>query len=271
MGASLRAYRIAGALQPALVMVALKLVVCPLAVWALATLVFEMPPLWAKVAIVLAAMPVGVNVYLFAARYDAGQAERCRDRDLERFLDRDLAARAALLWRRLRAPARRRCGSCYKMAQGSHREAHMVDVAMFHRACPPCRWSLSAGDLILRKGQTAGRLFISRKARSRWSTATSGSRSRASPAPCSARSACCSTSRRWPMCGVGALDLRRGRQGFSSRPSRGGAARRRAARQAPGGRASQARRGAGAARAARRRALEDMVDAVDRSLLAPPG
>ena len=74
-GASLRSYRIAGALQPALVMVALKLVVCPLAVWALATLVFEMPPLWAKVAIVLAAMPVGVNVYLFRVRYHAGEAE----------------------------------------------------------------------------------------------------------------------------------------------------------------------------------------------------
>ena len=74
-GASLRAYRIAGAIQPALVMVALKLVVCPLAVWALATFVFEVPPLWAKVAIVLAAMPVGVNVYLFAVRYHAGEAE----------------------------------------------------------------------------------------------------------------------------------------------------------------------------------------------------
>jgi len=33
------------------------------------------PPLWAKVAILLAALPVGVNVYVFATRYDAGQAE----------------------------------------------------------------------------------------------------------------------------------------------------------------------------------------------------
>ena len=74
-GASLRAYRIAGALQPALVMVVIKLVVCPLAVWALATFVFDVPPLWAKVAIVLAAMPVGVNVYLFGVRYHAGEAE----------------------------------------------------------------------------------------------------------------------------------------------------------------------------------------------------
>jgi predicted permease len=75
VGASLRAYRIAGALKPAAMIVALKLVVHPLAVWVLATLVFDVPPLWAKVVILLAALPVGVNVYVFATRYDAGQAE----------------------------------------------------------------------------------------------------------------------------------------------------------------------------------------------------
>ena len=62
-------------MRPALVMVALKLAVHPLAVWLLATLVFDVPPLWAKVVILLAALPVGVNVYVFATRYDAGQAE----------------------------------------------------------------------------------------------------------------------------------------------------------------------------------------------------
>jgi hypothetical protein len=75
VGASLRAYRIVGALRPALVMVALKLVGQPLAVWLLASLVFDVPPLWAKVVILIAALPVGVNVYVFATRYDAGQAE----------------------------------------------------------------------------------------------------------------------------------------------------------------------------------------------------
>lgn len=75
LGASLRAYRIAGALRPALMMVVLKLIVNPLAVWLLATRVFDVPPLWAKVATLIAAMPVGVNVYLFGVRYDAGQAE----------------------------------------------------------------------------------------------------------------------------------------------------------------------------------------------------
>ena len=75
VGASLRAYRLRGALPPALLMVVLKLVAHPLIVWALVSWVFAMPPLWAKVAILLAALPVGVNVYLFAVRYDAGQAE----------------------------------------------------------------------------------------------------------------------------------------------------------------------------------------------------
>ena len=37
--------------------------------------VFSVPALWAKVAILIAALPVGVNTYLFAVRYDAGQAE----------------------------------------------------------------------------------------------------------------------------------------------------------------------------------------------------
>ena len=75
VGASLRAYRLKGALPPAALMVALKLVAHPLIVWALVSFVFAVPPLWAKVAVLLAALPVGVNVYLFAVRYDAGQAE----------------------------------------------------------------------------------------------------------------------------------------------------------------------------------------------------
>jgi malonate transporter len=75
MGASLRPYRITGALAPAMLMVTLKLLVHPLIVWALATLVFDVPPLWAKVAILIAALPVGVNVFLFGVRYGTGEAE----------------------------------------------------------------------------------------------------------------------------------------------------------------------------------------------------
>jgi malonate transporter and related proteins len=75
VGASLRGYRIVGALRPALVMVALKLVGYPFVVWLLVSLAFDVPPLWAQVLILMAALPVGVNVYVFATRYDAGQAE----------------------------------------------------------------------------------------------------------------------------------------------------------------------------------------------------
>jgi malonate transporter len=75
MGASLRAYRILGALRPALVMIVLKLVAHPLLTLTFATFVFSVPPLWTKVAVILAALPVGVNVYLFGNRYGCGQAE----------------------------------------------------------------------------------------------------------------------------------------------------------------------------------------------------
>ncbi len=75
VGASLRAYRLKGALAPAALMVALKLVGLPLLVFGLSRWVFDVPPLWAKVAVLIASLPVGVNAYLFAVRYDAGQAE----------------------------------------------------------------------------------------------------------------------------------------------------------------------------------------------------
>jgi predicted permease len=75
MGASLRAYGLKGALGPALVMVALKNALHPLLVWVLAALVFTMPALWVKVAVITAALPAGVNGYLFAERYGIGQAQ----------------------------------------------------------------------------------------------------------------------------------------------------------------------------------------------------
>jgi predicted permease len=75
MGASLRAYRIGGALPRAALMLALKLVLLPLLVLVLATRVFTVPPSWVGVAVVTAALPCGVNSYLFAERYKVGQAE----------------------------------------------------------------------------------------------------------------------------------------------------------------------------------------------------
>lgn len=74
MGASLSRYRIAGNITVALAGVALKLVVHPLLVGMLAFWVFEVPRLWASVAVLIAALPTGVNTYLFAQRYGVGIA-----------------------------------------------------------------------------------------------------------------------------------------------------------------------------------------------------
>lgn len=51
-------------------MVALKLIAHPLLTAWLALAVFEIEPLWATVAILMAALPTGANVYVLAQRYD---------------------------------------------------------------------------------------------------------------------------------------------------------------------------------------------------------
>ena len=73
-GAALREFEIKAALPLVAVLVALKGVVHPLLVTLLAQ-AFGLSPLWAAVAILLASMPIGVNPYLFAARYGRAEAE----------------------------------------------------------------------------------------------------------------------------------------------------------------------------------------------------
>ncbi len=75
MGASLAQYRIAGSMTESAVLIALKIFVHPLLVWLLATYLFDVEPLWATVAVVMAALPSGVNAYLFAERYGTGIAQ----------------------------------------------------------------------------------------------------------------------------------------------------------------------------------------------------
>ena len=69
LGAGLVRYRVLHDLPSAMVVTGLKLVIHPLAVWVLAFHVFTMPPAYAGVATLFAAMPVGINAYLLAARY----------------------------------------------------------------------------------------------------------------------------------------------------------------------------------------------------------
>lgn len=69
LGATLASYRLAGKLNESAAIVAIKLVVHPLLVWTLATHVFAIEPLWAAVATVAAANPVGANVFILAQSY----------------------------------------------------------------------------------------------------------------------------------------------------------------------------------------------------------
>ncbi|GEP10893.1 AEC family transporter [Methylobacterium gnaphalii] len=73
LGAALRRYRVLHDLPGASIIAALKLGVHPLAVYVLAFHVFTMPTAYAGVAVLFAAMPVGINSYLLAARYRTEQ------------------------------------------------------------------------------------------------------------------------------------------------------------------------------------------------------
>jgi malonate transporter and related proteins len=71
MGMTLATFRVGGGDSGMLgLMAGLKLAVFPLLVWLFATLLFDLPSPWAALATLLAAMPVGANAFLFAARYD---------------------------------------------------------------------------------------------------------------------------------------------------------------------------------------------------------
>lgn len=72
LGLSLKRYGMAGGdILPSALISMLKLIVHPAAVFAL-TFVFAMPPVWAGVAVLFAAMPSGINGYLLAQRYGVG-------------------------------------------------------------------------------------------------------------------------------------------------------------------------------------------------------
>jgi predicted permease len=72
MGLALRRYGVLGDLPMAAVISAVTLIVHPLVVWLLVTFVIAMPPVFAAVAVLFAAMPSGINAYLFAQRYGVG-------------------------------------------------------------------------------------------------------------------------------------------------------------------------------------------------------
>lgn len=74
MGLALRHYGIRADLAQTSGVVALKLLAHPALVYLFAFHVFDMPRVWAGVAVLFAAMPTGVNAFLFAARYKTAES-----------------------------------------------------------------------------------------------------------------------------------------------------------------------------------------------------
>lgn len=73
MGLGLYSFGISGNVRPAVVLSALKLMLMP-AIALVMVILFQLPPLSAKVAIIAAALPSGVNSYLIANQFGTGQA-----------------------------------------------------------------------------------------------------------------------------------------------------------------------------------------------------
>ena len=78
MGAAVAGYPLTGDLRPAAVLAVLKLLIHPLIVWGVGRWVFHLDGLWLSVAVTMAAMPSGINVYLFGARYEAAAGVAAR-------------------------------------------------------------------------------------------------------------------------------------------------------------------------------------------------
>lgn len=70
LGLGLAQYEIRGAVRASAGLVVLKTCVHPALVW-IACAICEVPALWTHVAVVLAAMPTGINAFIFARQYDA--------------------------------------------------------------------------------------------------------------------------------------------------------------------------------------------------------
>ncbi len=72
LGISVAQYRLGGGYRDVTVLVVLKLLVHPLLVF-LACHVFAVPAAWMQVAVLLAAMPSGINAFIFASQYEVRQ------------------------------------------------------------------------------------------------------------------------------------------------------------------------------------------------------
>lgn len=68
LGVSLSGYSLKGSFGGMFALLALKMALMPVAVFALARYAVDLPPLWLKIAVLFAAMPTGANAFLFAQK-----------------------------------------------------------------------------------------------------------------------------------------------------------------------------------------------------------
>ena len=71
LGAALTRYHIRGEIPAALLIVFIKMLVLPLAMWGMMTLLFDIDEEWMQAAVLLSCMPVGISVYVFSRRYES--------------------------------------------------------------------------------------------------------------------------------------------------------------------------------------------------------
>lgn len=74
LGLSLATYSLRGQWSGMAVLIVMKMVLMPLLVFLALHYLVSVPPLWAKVAVLLAAMPTGANAFLFAHRNEESVA-----------------------------------------------------------------------------------------------------------------------------------------------------------------------------------------------------
>jgi predicted permease len=72
LGISLAQYRLGGGWRDVLLLVVCKNLLCPLAVWGLGS-ALGVEQLWLATAVLMAAMPAGLNAFIFASQYDVRQ------------------------------------------------------------------------------------------------------------------------------------------------------------------------------------------------------
>jgi malonate transporter and related proteins len=70
LGVSLAAYSLKGSWDGMFAVIGLKMIVMPIMVFALGSFIFNLQPLWIKIAVLFAAMPPGANAFLFAQKND---------------------------------------------------------------------------------------------------------------------------------------------------------------------------------------------------------